>query len=125
MPEESGSGLQNRLRECKSRRGLKLPLDKSYNVLYNLGMNTVAISDFRTKLPSFISEVSDNLKRLIITVSGQPKAVVLSFDELESLEETAEVLSTPGALESIKKAQKEVSQGKLTGLGKLEKKYQL
>ena len=88
-------------------------------------MDTVAISDFRTNLPDFINQVSEKLKRLVVTVSGKPKAVVISFDELESLEETAEVLSIPGTLEAIKKGQKEIRQGKFITLKELEKKYKL
>ena len=41
------------------------------------------------------------MNRVIITVNGQPKVTLISADELESLEETAEVLSIPGAKKSI------------------------
>ena len=75
-------------------------------------MDTIAISDLRANLPNLVSEVGEKLKRLIITVSGKPKAVLLSLDELESLEETAEVLSIPGALEKIKKGAIEAKKGK-------------
>jgi len=64
-------------------------------------MNTIAISQFRSNLPKLIDEVDTYMKRLVITVSGKPKAVVLSLNELESLEETAEVLAIPGAKKSI------------------------
>ena len=65
--------------------------------------NTIAISDLRSNLPGFIKRVSGNLERFIVTVSGKPKAVVISADELESLEETAEILAIPKALQEIKK----------------------
>jgi len=64
-------------------------------------MNTIAISQFRSNLPKLINEVDTYMKRLVISVSGKPKAVVLSLDELESIEETAEVLAIPGAKKSI------------------------
>lgn len=64
-------------------------------------MNTIAISQFRSNLPKLINEVNTYMKRLVISVSGKPKAVVLSLDELESLEETAEVLAIPGARQSV------------------------
>lgn len=66
-------------------------------------MNTVAISKFRSDLPQLIDDVSGYMKRLVITVSGKPKAVVLSIEELESLEETSEILMIPGAKQSILK----------------------
>ena len=64
-------------------------------------MNTIAISQFRSNLPKLIDEVDTYMKRLVISVSGKPKAVVLSLDELESLEETAEILAIPGARQSV------------------------
>lgn len=70
-------------------------------------MNTIAISQFRADLPKLINGVNNYMKRLVITVSGKPKAVVLSLDELESLEETAEVLVIPGAKQSILKGLKQ------------------
>lgn len=96
-----------------------MTLDKLYNILYNEAMNTIAISDFRAMLPKFISEVDSKLKRFVITVSGKPKAVVLSLEELESLEETAEILATPGAYKKIQKGLKEARKGKGVPLSKL------
>lgn len=70
-------------------------------------MDTIAISYFRKNLPKIIDDVSGFMKRLVISVSGKPKAVVMSLEELESLEETAEILAIPGAKESIKKGLKQ------------------
>lgn len=75
-------------------------------------MDTVAISDFRSNLPKLINKVSEQLERIVVTVSGKPKAVVISPEELESLEETAEILSTPGAYKKIMKGVKEAKKGK-------------
>lgn len=88
-------------------------------------MNTIAISDLRANLPNLIDQVSEKLERLIVTVSGKPKAVVMSLEELESLEETAEILSIPGALESIKEGKKQIERGEYITLEELEKKYHL
>lgn len=82
-------------------------------------MDVIAISDLRANLPSLINEVNEKLKRLIITVSGKPKAVVMSLEELESLEETAEILATPGALDKIKRGTAEAKKGKGILLSKL------
>ncbi len=70
-------------------------------------MNTITISDLRSNLPSIVDKISENLERVVITVSGKPRAVVLSYEEVESLEETAEVLSVPRAYEMIKKGEQE------------------
>lgn len=57
-------------------------------------MNVVTLSDLRSDLPSLIKQVGDGLQRFVVTVSGKPKAVILSLEEVEALEETADVLAT-------------------------------
>jgi antitoxin YefM len=74
--------------------------------------NLMSISDARANLPDLVSKVSDTLGRVTITVNGQPKAVLVSSEELESLEETAELLTIPGAKQSIKQGLKEAKKGK-------------
>lgn len=81
--------------------------------------NFLGISDVRTKLPSLVSKVSKNLERVVITVQGQPKAVLLSPEELESIEETAEILSIPGARESIKQSRRQIKKGQVVSFEKV------
>lgn len=82
--------------------------------------NIVAISDARAKLPELVNRVDKNLDRVVITVNGQPKAVLLSAEELESLEETAEILAIPGARQSIKQGLKEAKKGQGIPLSELK-----
>lgn len=65
-----------------------------YNILYIIFMNTIAVSQLRADLPNLIKLVGDNLERFVVTVSGKPKAVLMSMEELESIEETANVMAT-------------------------------
>lgn len=81
-------------------------------------MNTIAVSDLRTNLPTIIDQIAQGLDRLIITVSGKPKAVVMSVEDLESIEETNEVMAIPGILKSIKKSQEQIKNGQYTTLEK-------
>lgn len=82
--------------------------------------NSFAISDARAKLPYLVTKVNKNLDRAIITVNGQPKAVIVSIDELESLEETAEVLSSiPGIKKDIETSRKQIKKGEFTPLSDL------
>jgi prevent-host-death family protein len=79
----------------------------------------MSISDVRANLPDLVTKVSDTLGRVTITVNGQPKAILVSAEELESLEETAEILAIPGAKKSIKEGLKEAKNGKGTPLSAL------
>jgi len=84
-------------------------------------MNTIAISQFRADLPKLINDVDVYMKRLIITVSGKSKAVVMSMEELESLEETAKIMSIPGAKASITRGYKQAKMNRGISFKKLVK----
>jgi prevent-host-death family protein len=71
----------------------------------------MSISDARQQLPNLVAKVNKYMDRVVITVKGQPKATLISAEELESLEETAEVLAIPGALKNIKQGIKEAKKG--------------
>ena len=70
------------------------------------------ISTVRTNLPNLVSKVSKNMDRVVITVNGKPKATIISAEELEAIEETAEILAIPGAKESIKKGLRDAKLGR-------------
>jgi len=82
--------------------------------------NLIPISDVRANLADLVDKIYANLDRVVITVNGQPKAILLSADELESLEETAEILAIPGALKSIKKGTEQIKNGKFISLSELK-----
>lgn len=92
-----------------------------YILLYILVMNNpISISAARASLPDLVSKVSENLDRVVITVNGKPKAVLVSAEELESLEETAEVLSIPGIKKSLEKSRKQFKKGEFVYLSDLK-----
>ena len=78
------------------------------------------ISDVRENLPKLVDQVDKRDNRIIITVNGKAKAVILSLEELESIEETAEIMAIPGALKAIKKGEKQIKKGQFIPLSKLE-----
>lgn len=82
--------------------------------------NIMPISDVRANLPTIVSRVGDTQSRVTITVNGRPKAVLVSAEELESLEETAEILAIPHIKEDIKKSREQIKKGKFIALSDLE-----
>jgi prevent-host-death family protein len=74
----------------------------------------------RANLPDLVSKVNNSLGRVTITVNGQPKAILVSSEELESLEETAEILAIPGAKKSIKEGLREAKKGQGTPISALQ-----
>ncbi len=78
--------------------------------------NLVAISDARANLQELVNKVNKNFDRVVITINGKPKAVLVSEEELESLEETAEILAIPGAKKSIQKGLQQAKKGEVRSL---------
>lgn len=85
----------------------------------------ISVSDARNKLPSLVGKVGEGLSRFLITVNSEPKAVLLGLEELEALEETAEVLSIPGAYSSIKKGYSQAKKHQGISLSDLRKKHNI
>lgn len=80
----------------------------------------ISISNARANLPDLVERVDKHMDRVTITVNGKPKATLISAEELESLEETAEILAIPGALEDIKEGMDQIKKGEFTRLEDLK-----
>jgi antitoxin YefM len=69
-----------------------------------------------------LSEVVDRLERehgrVVITKHGRPAAVVLSIEDLESLEETLDVMGNRAVLDDIQEALAELQTGAAAVLNK-------
>lgn len=74
-------------------------------------MTATPLGDARDHLSEYVADVQRTHNRITITRYGQPAAVLISAEELASLDETVDILSTPGALEEIRQAQAEVDRG--------------
>ena len=74
------------------------------------------------ELKNRLSEVVDRLERehgrVVITKHGRPAAVVLSVEDLESLEETLDVMGNRAVLDDIQEALVELQAGPATVLSK-------
>lgn len=74
-------------------------------------MSEVPLADARNRLSELVTDVEATHARVIVTKHGRPAAVLISPDDLFSLEETLDILSTPGALDEIRNAEAEVARG--------------
>lgn len=74
-------------------------------------MSTMPLAEVKAKLSAVVDEVRGTHERVTITRNGRPEAVLLSVEDLESLEETLDILSTPGAVEEIRVAEADIARG--------------
>ncbi len=77
---------------------------------------TVPVREFRTHLAGLLDEVADRREHVTVTRRGRPAAVLVSVDEYEALEETAEILSDGGALAAIRRGLDDLAAGDVTSL---------
>jgi prevent-host-death family protein len=76
-----------------------------------LVMETLPLATVKAQLSNLVDRVEDTHDRVLITRNGKPAAILISPEDLESLEETLEILSDPAAMKRIRKAQREVERG--------------
>ena len=81
------------------------------------------LSEVKARLSEVVDEVEQQHERVVLTRNGRPAAVLMSADELASIEDTLELLSQPGALNEIAEARREVSTGDVVSADELRNKY--
>ena len=81
------------------------------------------LSEVKAHLSEVVDEVEQQHERVVLTRNGRPAAVLMSADELASIEDTLELLSQPGALDEIAEARREVSTGDVVSADELRNKY--
>lgn len=65
----------------------------------------------RDHLSDYVDRAERQHERTVITRNGKPAAVVIGYEDLEAMEETLDILGTPGALEEIRAAEAAVEAG--------------
>ena len=84
---------------------------------------TRSLADVKAHLSEIIDLVESEHERVVITRHGKPAAVIVSTGDLESIEETLEILSAPGALQEIRAAEDEIGRGEFLTAAELRAKY--
>lgn len=85
----------------------------------------IPASQARSNFYDLIDEVSKTLKRFVITKHGRAKAVVLSPEEVESWEETLEIMSDKKLMKDIREGLEDVKKKRLTPLEDVIKELRL
>ncbi len=78
----------------------------------------VSLAEVKNRLSEVVDRLEREHGRVVITKHGRPAAVLLSIDDLESLEETLEVLSNPQLMADIREADAEYAAQKTSALTK-------
>jgi antitoxin YefM len=76
-----------------------------------MAMKEWPVADAPDPLSEFVANVEKTHARVTITKHGHPAAVLISPEDLASMEETRDVLSDPQALAAIREAEAEAARG--------------
>lgn len=82
-----------------------------------------SLADVKAHLSEIVDLVESQHERVIITRNGRPAAVLISPQDLENLEETLDLLATPGIIDDIRAAEAEIASGKFLTAAELRAKY--
>jgi antitoxin YefM len=76
-----------------------------------LTMESMPLGEATAHLSEIVHRVSGQHDRVTVTVHGRPSAVIVSLDDLESLEETIALLSDAQALRDLASSDAELARG--------------
>ena len=78
--------------------------------------DTLPFSQAKAHLSELADRVERQHDRILVTRNGRPSFILMSPDDLESLEETLDILSDDQLRESIHESRRESADGKLLPL---------
>ena len=75
---------------------------------------TMTVTDAKARLSELVAAVANTHDHIEITRNGEPAAVLISAEELDSMRETIAILSDPEAVVQIRESQADIAAGRLT-----------
>jgi antitoxin YefM len=83
-------------------------------------MPTLPLAEVKNRLSEVVSELVANHDRVVVTRNGRPAAVILSPDDLESLEEAVAVLSDRDLVRQLVDSRADVAAGRVHDMAELD-----
>ena len=80
---------------------------------------TLSLTEVKARLSELVDRVEKQDDRIVVTRNGRPSAVLLSADDLESLEETLAVLSDRTLLRKLADGERAAAAGEVVPLAEL------
>lgn len=88
-------------------------------------MKSVPLTEAKDKLSALVDEADTTHEIIQITRHGRVAAVIMSADDLESLNETLHALRTPGLAEELKRADADYAAGNTVSGEQIRQRYGL
>jgi antitoxin YefM len=88
-------------------------------------MKTVPLTEAKEKLSALVDEADATHEIIQITRHGRVAAVIMSADDLDSLNETLHALRTPGFVDELAQADADYAAGNTVSGADLRRRYGL
>jgi prevent-host-death family protein len=72
---------------------------------------TFSLADVKARFSEIVDLVATRQERVVVTRRGKPAAVLISPDDLESLEETLDIMSDPQLMAKIREGKAALARG--------------
>ena len=72
---------------------------------------TLPLAEVKSKFSEMVDRVEHTHDRIVVTRNGRPAAVLISPEDLQSLEETLAILADPEVMRGIREGQDAINQG--------------
>lgn len=73
--------------------------------------DTLSLAAVKDRFSEIVDRVNKQHDRVIVTRNGVPVVVVVSVEELESLEETLEILSDRDTIAALRESDQQIAEG--------------
>lgn len=81
---------------------------------------TTSLADAKARFSQIVASAESTHERTIVTKNGRPVAVVISLEDLESLEQTLDILSDPDAMGDLAESRISFEHGYFYCLGETD-----
>jgi prevent-host-death family protein len=81
------------------------------------------LAQVKARLSEIVDRVLNQQERVVVTRNGRPAAVIVSPDDLESLEETLAVMSDPDLMDQIRQSRRDIERGDMIPLEEIQRRY--
>lgn len=88
-------------------------------------MRRVTLTEAKDKLSALVDEADATHEIIEITRHGRPAAVIMSADDLESLNETLHALRIPGVVDELRQADADFAAGETVSGEALRRRFGL
>jgi antitoxin YefM len=94
----------------RHRRSPRLALRSILTIILVMS-ETMSLAAVKARFSELVDRVQRQQDRVVVTRNGKPAAVLISADDLESLEETLAVMSDRSVAAQLRESQKAVAAG--------------